>query len=65
MKNSNPDCANYISEDMCAASDHRPAEHCRDEEEGDCKSFVQKEEQQDEVTIEEQYEPIVSLDLDE
>jgi len=40
MRSSKPECKNYISEELCAASPNRPEEHCHDEKRGDCDQFV-------------------------
>ena len=42
MKRSNPDCKNYISEDLCAGSTNRPESHCHDDARGDCSKYAPK-----------------------
>ncbi len=39
MSHSRPDCRNYIAEDLCASSSHRPAVHCHDDEGRECKNY--------------------------
>lgn len=40
MTHSEPACRNYISEDLCAASSHRPEVHCYDDDGQRCANFT-------------------------
>ena len=39
MTHSKPDCKNYISEELCASSSHRPEVHCHDDKGQECAGY--------------------------